>query len=63
MLKDTSARQLRDRLRGVLQGEAALSGVVTAKVLEEFNRQRIDGTSLEASVQVAVYAVRAGLAD
>jgi NarL family two-component system response regulator LiaR len=40
VLKIIPARQLRDRLRGVLQGEAPLSGAVAAKILDEFNRQR-----------------------
>lgn len=40
MLKDTPARQLRNRLQGVLQGDATLSDAVTARVLDEFNRLR-----------------------
>ena len=40
VLKIIPARQLRDRLRGVLQGEVMLSGAVAIKVLEEFSRQR-----------------------
>jgi len=38
ILKDTPARQLGDRLRGVLRGEAALSGPAAARVLDELNR-------------------------
>ena len=35
LLKDTPGRQLRNRLQGILKGEAALSGVVTASLLKE----------------------------
>lgn len=35
ILKDMPSRQLRNRLQGVLRGEAVLSGAVTARVLEE----------------------------
>lgn len=38
ILKDMPARQLGDRLRGVVRGEAALSGPATSRVLEEFSR-------------------------
>lgn len=40
ILKDMPARQLKDRLKGVLHGEAALSGVATAKVLTELNKRQ-----------------------
>ena len=40
MLKDTPARQLRDRLHRVLQGETTLSDAVTAAVVDELNRLR-----------------------
>lgn len=39
VLKDTHSRQLRDRLRGVLRGEATLSGSIAARVLEEIKLQ------------------------
>lgn len=34
ILKDMPARQLRNRLQGVLRGEGVLSGAITAKVIE-----------------------------
>ena len=40
ILKDTPARQLRDRLRHVLRGGATLSDEVTGKVLDEFKYLR-----------------------
>lgn len=40
LLKDTPARQLRSRLHGILQGEMALSGAVTASVVGELARLR-----------------------
>lgn len=52
VLKNTPARRLHDQLRGVMRGEAALSGGVAAKVLEEFNRPHVeDRVSLEAGVE------------
>ncbi len=46
VLKDTPARQLRHRLRGVMQGEAVLSGPATSKVFDELKRkQPIDDRS------------------
>lgn len=46
LLKDTPARQLRSRLHGILQGEMALSGAVTASVVGELARLRErDGSS------------------
>lgn len=40
VLKDTPARQLRERLQEVVRGEAPLSGVIAAKILAEFQRLR-----------------------
>jgi DNA-binding NarL/FixJ family response regulator len=40
VLKNMPARRLHDMLRGVMQGEAPLSGTVAAKVLSEFSQQR-----------------------
>lgn len=40
LLKDTPARKLRDRLRGVTQGKMVLSASVTEPVVEEFTRLR-----------------------
>lgn len=37
VLKDMPSSQLRSMLQGVLQGEAPISGVMAAKMLEEFN--------------------------
>ena len=52
VLKNTPARRLHAQLRGVMQGEAALSGRVAAKVLDEFNRLHAeDEVSLEAGVE------------
>lgn len=49
LLKDTPARQLRSRLHGILQGEMALSGAVTASVVGELARLRErDAVSVEA---------------
>jgi DNA-binding NarL/FixJ family response regulator len=38
VLKDTPSKRLHDELRGMLRGEAPLSGLMATKVLEEFNR-------------------------
>ena len=48
LLKDTPSRQLHDRLRAVMHGEAVLSGAVTAKVLAEFNRRKAYAASYGA---------------
>jgi DNA-binding NarL/FixJ family response regulator len=40
VLKNMPARRLHDMLRGVMQGEAPLSGTVAAKVLSEFSQQK-----------------------
>lgn len=40
LLKNLRARNLFDRLRGVFQGEVALSPVIAARVLDEFARNR-----------------------
>ena len=49
VLKDTPARRLHEQLRGVLRGEAVLSGIMAEKILHEFNRFRY----LTASDEVA----------
>lgn len=41
ILKDMPSRQLRNRLQGVVRGEGALSGAVTARVLDELGANRI----------------------
>jgi DNA-binding NarL/FixJ family response regulator len=38
VLKDTPSHRLHDKLSGVLQGEAPLSGLMAAKILNEFNK-------------------------
>ena len=38
LLKDTPARQLRNRLHGIMQGEVALSGAIAATVVDELSR-------------------------
>jgi DNA-binding NarL/FixJ family response regulator len=53
VLKDIPARQLRDRLRGVLRGEAPLSGAVASKILQEFSRQRAGGPPGQVTPQPA----------
>jgi len=40
ILKDTPVRRLHDQLRGVMRGDAALSGPIAAKMLQEFNRNK-----------------------
>ncbi|MCL4508578.1 MAG: response regulator transcription factor [Chloroflexi bacterium] len=40
LLKNLKAQNLFDRLRGAMRGEAALTPLLAAKVLEEFARQR-----------------------
>lgn len=45
ILKDMPARQLGDRLRGVARGEAALSGPVASRLLEEFSRLHGNGAT------------------
>ena len=52
LLKDIPARQLRNRLQGVVSGEAALSGAVASKVLQEFNRR---GRGSEVRIPPAVH--------
>ena len=42
ILKDMPSRQLRNRLQGVMRGEAVLSGTVTARVLEELSAGHVD---------------------
>lgn len=49
ILKDMPARQLGDRLRGVVKGEAVLSGPVTARILEEFSRIHESGAQQQQS--------------
>lgn len=53
ILKDTPARQLGDRLRAVVRGEAALSGPATARVLEELTRLHETGASQRLSEPLA----------
>ena len=53
VLKDIPARQLRDRLRGVLRGEAPLSGAMASKILQEFSRQRAGGPPGQVAPQPA----------
>jgi DNA-binding NarL/FixJ family response regulator len=48
VLKNTPARRLHDQLRSVLRGEAALSGIMAEKILQEFNRPRGFTSSDEA---------------
>lgn len=51
ILKDTPARQLRNRLQGIMEGQGALSGQVTAKVLAHLSshpRKDDDSTNLSA---------------
>lgn len=48
ILKDTPARQLHDRLRGVSVGEGALSGSVAAMLIKEFGRTRAGSVRCEA---------------
>jgi len=40
VLKDVHARQLHNALRGVIQGDATLSGPVAARVLAEFSQMK-----------------------
>jgi DNA-binding NarL/FixJ family response regulator len=40
VLKDISGHQLRERLHEAARGEVPLSGVIAAKILTEFNRQK-----------------------
>lgn len=41
VLKDTPSQRLHDELRGALRGEAPLSGLMASKVLDEFNRLKL----------------------
>jgi two-component system nitrate/nitrite response regulator NarL len=43
VLKNMPARRLHDMLRGVMQGEAPLSGTIASKVLNEFSQQQKGG--------------------
>ena len=49
LLKDTPARKLRDRLRGITQGKMVLSASVTKSVVEEFTRLRESTGAASAS--------------
>lgn len=42
VLKDTPSRRLHDQLRGVIQGEAPLSGIMAEKILNEFKSPKIN---------------------
>lgn len=51
ILKDTPARQLRNRLHNVIDGEGTLSGLVTAKVLKQLSanpRNNADAVDLSS---------------
>ena len=39
VLKDMPSRRLHDLLRGIMQGESALSGTIAAKILAEFSEK------------------------
>jgi len=45
ILKDTPSKRLHDQLRGVMRGEAPLSGVVASKILLEFSHSPADPRS------------------
>ncbi len=49
VLKNTPSRRLHDELRGVLRGEAPLSGVMAAKVLRELNHLQAARTAAPAA--------------
>lgn len=51
VLKDTPSRRLHDQLRGVLRGEAALSGVMADKILNEFKDPKIAAAEQAAAVE------------
>lgn len=52
VLKDTPSRRLHDQLRGVIQGEAALSGVMAEKILSEFKKPKsLSATEQQAAVE------------
>lgn len=65
ILKDTPVRRLHDQLRGIMRGEAALSGPIASKMLLEFNRNAQGKKSLafeqepltEREVQILQYVV------
>ena len=38
VLKDTPSKRLHDQLRGVMQGESPISGLMATKILKEFNQ-------------------------
>ncbi|MEJ2709391.1 MAG: response regulator transcription factor [Anaerolineales bacterium] len=42
VLKDTPSKRLRTQLRGVLMGEAPISGLMASKILKEFRGQQVE---------------------
>jgi DNA-binding NarL/FixJ family response regulator len=40
VLKDTPSRRLKDQIRGVIEGEAPLSGLMASKIMKEFQTPR-----------------------
>jgi two-component system, NarL family, response regulator LiaR len=60
ILKNISARELRERLHEVVRGEVPLSGAIAGKILAEFNRQRTaeDSRELEALTEREIEILR-----
>ena len=56
ILKDTPARQLRNRLRGIAAGEGSRSGIVAAKVIKEVSSRTY--LSAESEAQAALLTER-----
>ena len=52
ILKDTPARQLRDRLRGVVRGEAPLSGIVAKKMITRIASQPMNAFRVDDEKEV-----------
>lgn len=53
ILKDTPARQLKNHIRSVMRGEAALSGPASAKVFDEISTYKRAGDNKERATIIA----------
>lgn len=50
ILKDTPSKRLHDQLRGVMRDEAPISGIMAAKILNEFNSKESLGEKIIKSI-------------
>lgn len=50
ILKDTPSKRLHDQLRGVMRNEAPISGIMAAKILNEFNAMPASDDKAESTI-------------